>query len=422
MNVFELKEKQRIMVDKIFNVVDGIIKNIEDDKKNNEDLSLFTGIGALPVLKYLKYKFTNDPKVIEEIHTILNRFINKLNESEVHPNYCSGLAGLAKMFDYLLRKKILDKEAAEDLKEALQDIDELIFAITLKNTKSIDDVDFLHGSFGTAFYLLERIPYNSDPHFKQNVLLLFERLVNIVEEDITNSDKVENEVVVDDLLYRTNCGLAHGHLAYIMIFSKFLEIYPENDVVREVLKRSVSCLLKFESTDENTFAKFPSIAINQATAEYDIALGWCYGDQTISLGLYKASVILQNNSLREKAISLAYRNVRRNSLDKIFPYPSYDAGFCHGLASVAYIHKKWFTITGDDFFYKEYEKYISSILDFGEEHKGFPKFTLDGFKETIGMLDGSIGVGIVLFDYLLGVQDHGWDNFFLLDVTSNIKN
>ncbi|KLT70294.1 lanthionine synthetase LanC family protein [Flavobacterium sp. ABG] len=410
------------MVGKVFNAVNGIIENIEDDKKNSEDLSLFTGIGALPVLKYLKYKCTNDPKIIEEIHVSLNKFINQLNETEVHPNYCSGLAGLAKMFDYILRKEILDKEATEDLKEALLDIDELISEITLSNTKTIDDVDFLHGSFGTAFYLLERLPYNSDPIFKESVVKLFERLANIVNEDITNASKVENEVVVDDLMHKTNCGLAHGHTAYIIIFSKFLEIYPENDLIKEVLKRSVSCLLKFESTDQNTFATFPSIAVNQITAQYDIALGWCYGDQSISLGLYKASVILQDNSLKEKAISLAYRNVNRNSLDRIFPYSSYDSGFCHGLASVAYIHKKWFAITGDDLFYKEYEKYISNILDFGEKHEGFPKFSIEGFKEAVGMLDGTIGVGMVLLDYLLGPQDYGWDNFFLLDVTSNLKN
>ncbi|MDP2060286.1 MAG: lanthionine synthetase LanC family protein, partial [Flavobacteriaceae bacterium] len=133
----------------------------------------------------------------------------------------------------------------------------------------------------------------------------------------------------------------------------------------------------------------------------------------------KVSNIFKSDSLYTKALALARRNLSRNTYDKMFPVTLFDEAFCHGLASVAYLHKKWYKITGDEKFYNLYEFLIKDIVERGDKIDG-----LAGYKKiinrnetinSIGLLDGVVGIGIVLIDYLLGDNNTGWDSFFLLD-------
>ena len=90
------------------------------------------------------------------------------------------------------------------------------------------------------------------------------------------------------------------------------------------------------------------------------------------------------------------------------------------MSSIAYVHKKWYYISGEKKFYDLYSKFISEILDFGKRNvgiAGYQKYVSNNqYEDSIGFLDGAIGVGIVLTDYLL--EDNStinWDQFFLLD-------
>ncbi|MET0943957.1 MAG: lanthionine synthetase LanC family protein, partial [Flavobacterium sp.] len=316
---------------------------------------------------------------------------------------------------------ILSSEAFTDIEDALLAIDDNVAAYYIEQTKSIADIDFLHGAFGAAFYLVERLSDNKDFSFQEKVIKLFELLCNIILYEIKETDKVKELRDITEETHVTNCGLAHGHISYILILSKFLEHFPKNELVRETLTKSVQCVLEFESTNANDLSQFPSIAVNAKTANYTTSLGWCYGDQTISLGLYKAAGILKDASLKEKALHLAYINLARNTTDKMFSSrDNYDACLCHGLTSVAYIHKKWYSISKDEKFFNEYERLAEDVLKFGENKKGiggYQKRLGDGkLEDSVGLLDGIIGIGMFFIDYLLEFDDCGWDNLFLLDV------
>ena len=410
------------MTQKVLDKINMISEHIDLRIKNNNDISLINGIGALPVYYFLKFKLTNDKEYINKIHCSLEKIIELINETDIQFSYCNGLIGVAHMFNFIRKKNILNPESLIDIEEALLIIDETIVELSLSKTNTIEDVDFLHGSFGGALYLIERYSESSDQMFKEKVIELFEKLAYIVLDDVEKTKKNTSLINFDENAHKTNCGLAHGHTSYIIIFSKFLDNVPENLLIKNALIASVECLLGFQSTDEKSFAQFPSIAMNKLTAQYNIPLGWCYGDQTISLGLHKASNILQNDDLKQKALDLAYATLKRDTFEKIFPSSKYDAGFCHGLSSVAYIHKKWYSISKDKIFYKQYEKYISDILDYGDKNvgvAGYQKYMgKDGYMDSIGFLDGAIGIGIVLIDYLLEFDDAGWDKFFLLDINN----
>lgn len=409
------------MRESIYNKIRTIDNDISIKTSNMNKISLFNGLGALPIFYFLMYELTKKTYYIDKIHKSLERIIEILNSSDFSHTYCDGLIGIAQMFHYIKNKKILSDEYYKEIEDSLIYIDKAIIDISLISTNDFVDTDFLHGSFGAAFYLNQRLSENQDVNFRNQVIQLFERLSTLVLEDIKKTESVSELLNYDKDTHRTNCGLAHGNISHIIIFSKFIDNFPKNHLVKEALLKSVECLLSFEKENENGYSQFPSIAINKLTAQYEVPLGWCYGDQSISLGLHKASIVLNDESIKKKALNLAYKNLARNIIEKVFPTLKYDACFCHGLSSVAYIHKKWYMISKDIAFYKEYEKYIEYIIHYGindEEVKGYQKYIgKSKYADAIGFLDGTIGIGIVLIDYLLDL-DTGWDNFFLLDINN----
>ena len=390
---------------------------IDDFYKNSYNISLFSGLGGVILYKVMIYKLLNEESYKKEVRNCIKKIFNIINEDEIYCNYSNGLIGIALLFDIIVDEKILNKNLSKNLEIAINEFDQIIIKEAIKSTKSINDVDFLHGSFGAALYLIERYNKNNRTIDNTDFLFFFEKLAEIISNDINTSLKFKKIKHIDsDDYHKTNCGLAHGYVSYILIFIKFIEKIPKNSTINKALTDSIYHLLSFESNLDETLASYPSIAINKNTAQYDVALGWCYGDQTISICLYKASILLNDENLMAKSKLLAYRNLKRSIENKNFPYKKYDSGFCHGLSSVAYLHKKWYKITNDQRFFDEYERIIDEILHFYKTHNGFPKLTANGsYKETIGLLDGSIGVGLILIDNLKNENSNLWDKFFLID-------
>lgn len=408
------------MRESIYNKITEIDHCISLESEKINEISLFTGLGGLPIFYFLMYRLTSKCEYIDKIEKTLEKIVEIINSSEFKHSYCDGLIGVAHMFHYIKNKEILSEQHYLEIEDSLNYIDDAVASIALTSTESIVDTDFLHGSFGAAFYLNQRLAENNNEKFRKQVIKLFEKLSFIVIEDIKKTNNVSDLISYDENTHKTNCGLAHGHVSHMIIFSKFLDNFPENSLVKEALLNSVECLLSFEKNSENEISQFPSIAINKLIGRYDTPLGWCYGDQSISLGLYKASNALKSERVKQKALDLAFRNLKRNTLIKVFPSLYYDACFCHGLSSVAYINKKWYSISKDKVFYEEYEKYIGRIIEYCDNNKGVAEYEKSTRKvrnsDAIGLLDGNIGIGIVLIDYLLESDDTGWDNFFLLDI------
>ena len=407
------------MKEKVFEKIQAIEREIDLKVNNSDSLSLFTGIGGAPIFYYLMFVYTGDKRYISKIKGILEKIANIINDTDCGLSYCDGLAGVARMFNYLKNKNILDSGMQCEMEESLLLIDHSLADVSIERTNSFDDTDFLHGSFGIAFYLIGRIKDNSDRKFIDKVILIFEKIAELTIEDIEKSRGVSEILVIDESTHRTNCGLAHGHISHMILFSIFLKHFPENNIVKVGLQSCVACVLSFESMDVTNVARFPSISVNKHTAQYNIPLGWCYGDQTISIGLLRAAEVLVDGKIKQKALSVAFSSSKRDIANTSESYPNYDAGFCHGFSSIAYLNKKWYRNLGKEIFKLNYERYIKEVIDLGSSKSGiagYRKYKGNGkFEEdTFGFLDGIIGIGIVLIDYLLEENDTGWDSFFLL--------
>lgn len=403
------------MKETVYKRIIQIEKDLHKNFESENNISLFTGFGGYPVFYYMLFALTKEKQYLNKFNKCIEKVFEMLNKSEYSLSYCDGLSGISYMLNFMQQRGVI---RINSLGEDLKYIDKILLEYSLENTSSIDDIDFLHGTLGVAHYLNSRLKHN--PKISTKTELLFTRIGGIINEDIIKAQSVKNIQIYEENLHKTNCGLAHGYVSYLLIFSDYLNNSKQNEYIRNVLSNSVECLLSFESKNDTTASVFPGIAINNFTADYSTHLGWCYGDQAVSLGLYKTSKVLNDVSLLKKAKNLAYKTLERDSLDKLLlMFKSMDAGFCHGLSSIAYICKKWHDITGDIVFHSRYLKFIEDILNLDYKKEGiggFQKYMGNGAFETrVGLLDGSIGIGLVLIDFLIEDKTTMWDDLFLLN-------
>ncbi|MGA9211558.1 lanthionine synthetase LanC family protein [Kaistella sp.] len=406
--------------------IESYIKETWNKEPYVSDLSLFTGVSGVPIFYYMLYQYTNESKYLDKIEIILNLIFERLNESDenIPKTYCLGLAGIGYMLNFLEES---DELKNIDFTEALEVIDEILldtidyflsYIDHIDSKDKMEHIDFLHGVSGIAHYFLER---NKKEIFSGKITILFEKLSEIVKWDYEKALESINNTEINQNSHKINIGLAHGHISFILLFSKFLSLVPDNQIVREGIKTSVKTVLLFRNDDENSFCQFPSIAVNKHTANYNIHLGWCYGDQSVSYGLYKAGKILNDINLIALSEEIALSTIKRKSLQlALLNEENCDAGFCHGTISVAYYHKKWYSITSNVEFLKLYKKFTNDTLliaNKGNGLAGYKKKTATGeYQNTLGLLDGIAGIGVFLIDSLLNENiSIKWESIFLID-------
>ncbi|AZI38612.1 lanthionine synthetase LanC family protein [Epilithonimonas vandammei] len=389
------------------------------------DLSLLTGISGIPIFYYMLYHYNNDPKYLNKIDEVLNAIFERLNEGEetIPKTYCLGLAGIAYMLNFLDRSE----NVKIDLAESLQVLDEILldtidyFLSYIDNIEKefiMEQADFLHGVSGIAHYFLSR---DKKETYSEKITALLEKLAEIVEWDYQRAIEVKDIEHITTDMHKTNIGLAHGHISFILLFSKYLELFSHNNRVKQALESSVKTVLLFKNEQADGFCLFPSIAVNKKTARYNIHLGWCYGDQSVSYGLYKAGLILNDENLITISKEIALSTLKRDSLKTaLLNEDSCDAGFCHGTISVAYYHKKWYLITGDTRFLELYKKFTQFTLSLSNEEKGLAGYLKNAEagdkKAALGLLDGIAGIGVFFIDSLLNESSSvKWDSVFLIE-------
>ncbi|KMQ67694.1 hypothetical protein ACM39_12635 [Chryseobacterium sp. FH2] len=405
--------------------IENTINEIWDKKPFVSDLSLFTGIGGIPIFYYMLYKYKNQPEYLQKIEEVINFIFERLNDDDVNigPTYCLGIAGIGFMLNYLENTNEIQNI---DFSEGLEVIDDILidsvdhflsYIDEINDSHKLDQIDFLHGITGISYYLLERINKGIDI---EKLTTVFEKVSEIAQWDYSEALKVKDIDTIQEGLHKTNVGLAHGHTSFIILFSKFLEIYPSNNKIKQGLEASVKTVLLFKNDDKDGFCMFPSIAISKKTAFYNIHLGWCYGDQSVAYGLYKAGKTLNNEDLIEESKNIAYSTLKRETMHSaLLNGEDCDAGFCHGTISVAYYHKKWYSVTNDERFLHLYNKFSNDTLLLANKPEGLAGYIKHlGDNETsnaIGLLDGIAGIGTFLIDKQLNDPSLTWDSIFLLN-------
>lgn len=369
-----------------------IEQQLFDTCLDNTPLSLFNGKGGLLLLYHNLYTVLGDDDYSRKSQLITEQLMDDITKGIPSFTYCDGLTGIAALFSYLREKAFFDN-SIDSLLEQCDQVLHNALQVTLDNA----NWDYLHGASGIILYFIERNRTGRGP----------KSLEPVIDQVIRGQLEQSGEY--------TNCGMAHGLVSLLMLLSKYVRIAEDPANIRSHIKAIAEKLMAFRSSDPGSLSVFPSIVkpANPAEWNYEVPLGWCYGDTTISIGLYHAGKTLHSAYLVKEATELALHTTKRVSRQdsRVF-----DAGFCHGGASVAHIYRKWYQYTLNPVFLDSYHSWIDQTIamcSFEDGIGGYKKFTGKTYSPECGVLSGAAGVALVLSDFI-GNGPSDWDRFFLL--------
>jgi lantibiotic modifying enzyme len=219
----------------------------------------------------------------------------------------------------------------------------------------------------------------------------------------------------DDII---DIGLAHGIAGYSYFLKKAIHRNINKEKAQSLLKR---CYKIFELVEQDYRiygSYYPyTVTFNNLKGKIELSphqsrLAWCYGDLGI---LY---ILFNNNYKKGKYLSMLLDLTTRydGNNTKIT-----DQGFCHGSSGVAYMYWKLYLQTKNIRFLKAADFWIRQIILENKEKK-----ILNDYKFLVGnfdqrglqpynhLLEGSIGLALVLNSYLHPEIEPTWDRCLLL--------
>lgn len=296
-----------------------------------------------------------------------------------------------------------------DTSAILNQIDKII---RLGFLRMLEECDFdpLNGAIGVCNYYFQ--------HKKKY------QYISFLIDEMHNKGFSENSIFKplsrknknnDDII---DIGLAHGIAGYSYFLKKAINRNINKEKAKSLLSR---CYKIFEMVEQDysTYGSyFPyTVPYYNFKDEIDLKpqlsrLAWCYGDLGILYVLYN------NNYKKEKCLGMLLESSERfdNNNTKIT-----DQGFCHGTSGVAYIYWKLYLQTKNERFLKSANFWIQSIIIENKDKTAFNeyKFLTGNFDQRAlqpysHLLEGSIGLALVLNSYLHPEIEPNWDRCLLL--------
>lgn len=365
---------------------------VNADQLENLGVGLFSGIAGAVIYCFNYGVFFNDPNAKEFAYELLQRSL-EVNEISSH-TYCNGASGLCSMLLYLCEENFIDSENAIKITDLF---DEYISYSMLRDAE-MGNNDLLHGSLGSALYLLQR----NNSVAKASVCKLV---------DILDSTKIQQ----DDMYYWTspicgenpakiNIGFAHGLSSFATFF---IQAYRMG-VLKSKTKELLSGLCSFLQTQRNSessseISLFPTFSSNFNEMRSS-RLGWCYGDLGIARSIQRSCSILKDSQLEmiyQRAFSLS---LKRTTLKDAFIN---DSSICHGAGGLYLIYKQQYEITSNI----KFSQAMSLWLYYTYTLLNKELSSNDGLN-SLSLLDGSSGSALVLLS-AIAPSSTSWVKLFL---------
>ncbi|RVU41791.1 hypothetical protein EOE67_00920 [Rheinheimera riviphila] len=210
-----------------------------------------------------------------------------------------------------------------------------------------------------------------------------------------------------------NLGLAHGvpgTLAALVALIPSITDKSKRQNAMNTLRAGCNWLLKAQQDPELYGSYFANLVGYPAKSR----LGWCYGDATIALTLFRAGLLLSEQRFTDVACKISLHASSRSPNEAMI----HDAGFCHGAAGLVLI----FILLRQYYPHPKIDAVVSFWRDFVLQRfeqqglAGFHKLK-DGpdnrhFEEDSSFLSGYAGVGLCLL--IADGQEPDWVDALLL--------
>jgi hypothetical protein len=187
-----------------------------------------------------------------------------------------------------------------------------------------------------------------------------------------------------------NCGLAHGVPGVISVLSK---IAARGHAAAAALRDDALRWLR---------AQIDGVSVPSFAGGHPARTAWCYGAPGVALALWHAG------------------DTTSPIVSGWLPRPGthvVDTGFCHGAAGLAHIANRMFHASGDPRYRDAARAWLAWTLDQHRPGEGIGGFVMasPAPPARIDLLDGTIGVGLVLLAGLTPIEP-AWDSMFLCDL------
>jgi len=377
-------------------------KIYEEAMQYANDPSLYNGNAGICMFGLLYCKHFKDgevdPKLGDNIQKIIDEYLYLPSNT-----LANGKSGVNWFFLQMYKCDVIER----------QDLDEISFEdVNLSETcikmLSKGNYDFLHGSLGIAYYLLQK---GINSKFFVGYFRILNHLFSKRKDGMIGNFNFIQDTIEED---RVNIGLAHG----IVSILKFCVQCYANKVSKKASHALAQKIINYLRSNQNVnkdCSYFSNLIIDNIENNEGSRLGWCYGDLTIAYVLYQSAILFKDSDIEEFALEVFYHSMKRVTGERTYVR---DAGLCHGTAGIAHIYNKMWYLTKDKSFKNACDFWIDQTLK-------FDKFddTISGYKlyypptntylPSSGLLEGSVGVGLVLISYLTG--DFDWDYCLMLN-------
>jgi lantibiotic modifying enzyme len=388
--------------------ISDLVKYIGDLKsqQNSNSTGLYFGTAGFSVFNAYLYKHYKSKKYLNLSLNQVQTSLDSLSQKKLNFSFCEGVSGICWGLFHLIDIGIVGREYREVIGD---EINELLYrhaSIKLK----IGHYDFLYEGLGSGIYLLNQF---KNKKINNQIFSLARDLENTAEKSekgITWPYKFE----ADRNGY--SLGLAHGVPSIIVFLSLIVKQQKSISFVNKLLEDAVKWLLGTKQPIGN-FTCFATI-YNYDQAYEDGRIAWCYGDISVASCIWRAGIATNNSLWKSEAISIMLHSAKKRGLKENFIV---DAGFCHGCIGIAHIFNRFYQETQIEDF-KEAARYwylaTISYSKIGADNAGFQAYRKDKeegvyWEKTVGLLDGTTGIGLALLASISNIEPK-WDRAFLL--------
>lgn len=391
-----------------------IAKVVKDEYKPIS-AGVLSGVSGVALFQFYYSKYLCSEYEYEEGEALLLKSIELINEGQMYPTFCAGLAGFGWVLEHLVKEDFIDF----DTDDILTHFDEYLYKTMITDIK-MGNYDFLHGAIGYGYYFLKRYE-NAEEENKENFKGYIIELISVLD---FISEKSENkrawlsvlDIETGEMGY--NLGLSHGIPSIVAFLAKLYAFEEFRPLVDEMLREVITYILSCRNTDVNSLSVFPSSYNESRRTEFS-RISWCYGDLGVGISLWNAAKALEDETLKQTVISVFEKAAERRLKNTTMVN---DACVCHGAYGNAKVFLKMYKETGNTIFYDTAVFWLEEGLRMAEENLGYagyrqyrPKKNKEPeWSNEIDLLEGVSGIGLVIIDFLADF-DTNWAECLMID-------
>jgi len=374
-------------------------------KQEAESLGIFSGEFGLLLFLFYYSRYSKSKKDTLLTETYAEKLLEQVVEKERLHTFCSGLAGILYLFEFLRENDFIDI----DISSVQPSLDNYLIT-RLRQNIQYKYFDFMHGALGVGLYLLKKGTY------PECIKELIDFLYNTAEkDDVNHFFRWESTVRIQEKECSAyNLSMSHGMSAIIV----FLSLVVRSGMAEEKIQEMLSGAVNYVFAQENDFTQlgsyFPNFILKYSPKAFSKSrLAWCYGDLGIAIALWQAGKSLDKAEWRGKGLDILLQSTKRRNIVENFVH---DAGICHGSAGIAMIYHRMYLETDEDEFKDATSYWINQTMVFSHFEDGLVGYKThekEEWKKDYSLLTGIGGIGIVLLSYLKNNRQI-WDEMFLL--------